>query len=85
MLRKYRSRRRPTRFTNRRGCYFCAEKMTEVSAKDATVLLRFLSPRGKIIARSRSGVCARHQRKLSKAIKKARINALLPFKENTIS
>ena len=84
MLKKFGSKRRRTRFVNNRGCFYCSEKL-EVSFKDAASLSRFLSPRGKIIARSRSGVCARHQRLLSKAVKIARINAILPFKENAFS
>lgn len=86
MLKKYPSKkRRRTSFVNRRGCYFCLGKIAVVSYKDAAELSRFLSPRGKIMARSRSGVCARHQRMLGKAVKTARINGLLSFKENANS
>ena len=87
MLKKYHSnhRRKRVNFAARRGCYFCLEKIGLVSFKDTVSLTRFLSPRGKILARSRSGVCARHQRMLSKAVKIARINDLLPFKENSVA
>jgi small subunit ribosomal protein S18 len=59
-------------------CYFCKEKK-EPAYADTSVLMRFTSDRGKIFARSRSGICAKHQRRLSDAIKYARHLALLPF------
>ena len=60
------------------SCYFCKEKK-DPSFKDIQVLKRFLTERNKIISRSRSGVCAKHQKDLSKNIKRARHLALLPF------
>lgn len=57
-------------------CYFC-EVEKEPEYKTSLVLEKFLSRRGKIIARSRTGICARHQRRLSQEIKKARELALL--------
>ncbi|MDO8503433.1 MAG: 30S ribosomal protein S18 [bacterium] len=60
------------------SCPFCeGEKIP--SYKEAGVLARFLNDRGRIIARSRSGVCSKHQRKLTHQIKRARHLALLPF------
>lgn len=59
-------------------CYFCDEKKVP-NYKDVEVLHRYITDRGKIMARSRSGVCAKHQRRLSLAIKHARHLALLPF------
>lgn len=59
-------------------CYFCEEKK-EPSFEDATVLQRYITERGKIIARARTGLCAKHQNALSKNIKYARHLALLPF------
>lgn len=47
--------------------------------KEATTLRRFMTERGKIVSRGRSGVCAKHQRKLAREIKRARHLALLPF------
>lgn len=47
--------------------------------KDFELIGRFITDRGKIVSRSRSGVCAKHQRKLTKAVKRARHLALLPF------
>ncbi len=59
-------------------CYFCTEKKEPVYT-DTQTLLRFTSDRGKIFSRSRSGICAKHQRRLAVSIKHARHLALLPF------
>jgi small subunit ribosomal protein S18 len=59
-------------------CYFCKEKTTPVYSEVST-LQKFITDRGKIIGRVRSGVCATHQRRLTTAIKHARHLALLPF------
>lgn len=69
------NRRRQLR---KRPCSFCIEKV-EPDYKDNDRLRRFLTERGKIISRTRTGVCQKHQRRLSKAIKQARHMALLPF------
>lgn len=61
-----------------RGCNFCKKK-TLPEWKDPQELRRFLSERGRILAASRTGLCAKHQRKLTVAIKRARHLALLPF------
>lgn len=61
-----------------RNCQFCKEK-TEPDFKDVAVLSKYLSERGRIIGKDRSGVCAKHQRKLARAIKRSRQMALLPF------
>lgn len=62
-----------------RQCHFCAEGMTGVDYKDAEALRRFLNERGKIRPRRQTGTCARHQRQLARAVKRARFLALLPF------
>ncbi len=62
-------------------CSFCQEPDKPIDYKDTTRLSRFISSRGRIIARTRTGVCAKHQRKMTRAIKNARIVALLPFTE----
>lgn len=62
-----------------RRCGFCAEKVEKVDYKDGDTLIRFLSERGKIRPRRQTGLCARHQRQLAQAIKRARHLALLPF------
>ncbi|KKS33117.1 MAG: 30S ribosomal protein S18 [Candidatus Amesbacteria bacterium GW2011_GWA2_42_12] len=61
-----------------RNCQFCKEK-TEPYFKDVAVLSKYVSERGRIVGRDRSGVCAKHQRRLTIAIKRARHLALLPF------
>jgi len=59
-------------------CYFCKEKSVPTYA-DSSVLQRFTTDRGKIVARTRSGLCAKHQRRLTASVKHARHLALLPF------
>ena len=72
--------RRGRRFAPRRKvCYFCNEKSQAVDYKDVDFLRRFVSDRGKIRPRRQTGVCAKHQRQLAVAIKRARHMALLPF------
>jgi small subunit ribosomal protein S18 len=60
-------------------CAFCVDKIKEVDYKDLTRLRRFLSERGKIEPRRKTGTCAAHQRSLNIALKRARELALLPF------
>ncbi|MBU4421816.1 30S ribosomal protein S18 [Candidatus Parcubacteria bacterium] len=62
-----------------RMCYFCINNMKEIDYKDTTTLKKFISSYGKIVPRKRSKVCMKHQRKMSQAIKRARIMGLLPF------
>jgi small subunit ribosomal protein S18 len=59
-------------------CYFCKAK-TNPDFLDAETLKKFVSERGKIHSRLRSGICSKHQRKLTTAVKRARLLALLPF------
>lgn len=59
-------------------CFFCQMKV-EPSFKDIENLKKFVSLRGKILSREKTGVCAKHQRKLSKQIKYARYLALIPY------
>ncbi len=74
---KSRRQRRLRRPTPPR-CYFCQAKK-EPNWQDYQKLAEFLSPRGRILPRSLSGLCARHQRQLARAIKRARHLGLLPF------
>lgn len=60
-------------------CKFCVDQDTEIDYKDIKTLQKYINSYGKIDARKRSGVCPKHQRKLSVAIKRARIMALMPF------
>ncbi|MFO8100996.1 MAG: 30S ribosomal protein S18 [Dehalococcoidia bacterium] len=73
--RKERSRYIP----KRKVCPFCVDKSRKIDYKEADMLRRFISDRGKMEARHRTGVCAKHQRLLSTAIKQARYLALLPY------
>ena len=66
-------------FRRRRVCKFCAEKIDYINYKDVRVLAPFLPERGKIQPRRISGTCAKHQRKLQTAIKRARQLALIPY------
>src|SRR4030066_1069775 len=71
-------REKPRRFAFKpKVCAFCAEK-ADIDYKDIARLRRYVSDRGKIQPRRRTGVCAKHQRRLSLAIKRARYLALLP-------
>ncbi len=63
----------------RKACSFCAEKVEKVDYKDSEKLKKYITERGKILPRRINGNCAKHQRQLTRAIKKARIMALLPF------
>lgn len=63
----------------RKVCRFCADKSLAVDYKDVRTLQSFISEGGKIVPSRTSGNCARHQRQLSVAIKRARLIALLPF------
>ncbi|MBO2519031.1 MULTISPECIES: 30S ribosomal protein S18 [Limnochorda] len=60
-------------------CAFCVDKIPYVDYKEAGRLRRYLTERGKILPRRINGNCARHQRQMTRAIKRARIMALLPF------
>ena len=60
-------------------CIFCAEKIDYIDYKDVQRLRKFVSERGKILPRRISGACAKHQRELNVAIKRARQVALLPY------
>jgi small subunit ribosomal protein S18 len=62
----------------RRPCYFCENKVAYIDYKDG-LLRNFVSDKGRIVPAKISGVCHRHQRRLSQAIKRARTLALLPF------
>lgn len=77
-----RTERRPQRPGNRRKrkvCIFCEDKIDHIDYKDTTRLRKFISERGKILPRRISGACAKHQRQLTTAIKRARVVALLPY------
>ena len=63
----------------RRVCFFCRDKVEDIDYKDPALLRPYISDRGKIAPRRKSGACAKHQRRLAMAIKRARHIALLPY------
>jgi small subunit ribosomal protein S18 len=79
------SRPRTTRWSRgryaprRKVCFFCANKNEAIDYKDSDKLRNYVSDRGKIEPRRRTGICAKHQRALTVAIKRARHLAMLPY------
>jgi small subunit ribosomal protein S18 len=67
------------RRTRRKVCQFCVDKVEHIDYKDVGKLRKFLSEKGKILPRRISGNCAKHQRQMTTAIKRARHIALLPY------
>jgi small subunit ribosomal protein S18 len=63
----------------RKFCKLCLEKVAFVDYKDEKRLGRFITDRGKIVPRRISGTCARHQKQITIAVKRARVLAMLPF------
>lgn len=70
---------RPKFFHKRKVCRFCVDSNIEIDYKNPAALRGFLTERGKIMPRRITGTCARHQRVLAMAIKRARTLALLPY------
>ena len=60
-------------------CHFCVDRVEEIDYKDVARLRKFISERAKILPRRATGTCAKHQRELTTAIKRARQVALLPY------
>ena len=79
MFRERQTRVRARYIPRRKHCSFCIDKVKTIDYKDPTKLRPYISDRGKIEPRRRTGVCARHQRILAMAIKRARHLALLPY------
>ncbi|MCD4693994.1 30S ribosomal protein S18 [bacterium] len=63
----------------KKHCYFCVNGIDDIDYKDVTILRKFVNFHLKILPGKRTGVCSWHQRKLSQAIKRSRIMALIPF------
>ncbi len=76
MIQKKRGRRK------KRVCIFCADKVKTIDYKDVAKLRKSISERGKILPRRITGNCAKHQRKLTIAIKRSRHIALMPFSQD---
>lgn len=72
--------RPPKRAPKKKVCIFCVEHVEDIDYKDVAKLRRFTTEKGKILPRRMSGVCAKHQRPLATAIKRARVMALMPYK-----
>ncbi len=70
------------RMRKKKVCQFCTEKMDNIDYKDINRLSRYISDRGKILPKRITGTCATHQRALTKAIKQARVVALLPYTQD---
>ncbi|MBI3269743.1 MAG: 30S ribosomal protein S18 [Planctomycetes bacterium] len=70
---KYRKFRKDNR------CRFCREKITKIDYKDVQILQKLTTAQGKLFSRKRSGNCARHQRAVKRALKRAKYIALLPY------
>jgi small subunit ribosomal protein S18 len=74
------SAKRPQRrMPKKKVCQFCVDKVEVIDYKDVAKLRRYITEKGKILPRRMSGVCAKHQRILATAIKRAREMALLPY------
>ncbi len=67
------------RKAKKKVCQFCVDKVMDIDYKDVAKLRRYVSERAKILPRRITGTCAKHQRQLTSAIKRARHIALLPF------
>lgn len=67
---------------HRKTCPFCGENAVKIDYKDVKTMSRFITERGKMVPSRVSATCAKHQRELAKAIKRARLLALLPFVSN---
>jgi len=67
------------RRAKKKVCAFCVDKVTDIDYKEVSKLRKYISERGKILPRRISGNCAKHQRQLTIAIKRARVVALLPY------
>lgn len=76
--RQYKSKKKKT-FQRHKICRFCADSSLVIDYKDYSMLRFFVTERGKIIPRRISGNCARHQRRITNAVKRARNIALIPF------
>jgi small subunit ribosomal protein S18 len=68
------------RIPRKKVCAFCQNKVESIDYKDINTLKKYITEGGKILPRRMTGVCAKHQRLVTKAIKRARIVDLLPFK-----
>jgi len=73
-------KKKQKRMMRKRHCRFCKDGIEKIDYKDLELIRRYVTERGKIRARRTTGTCAKHQRQLSRAIKRARILGRIPFK-----
>ncbi|MCD6530914.1 30S ribosomal protein S18 [bacterium] len=74
-----RKKKKKKNLQRKKPCPFCLDPTLDIDYKNVEVLSRFVSEKGKIVPRRNSGVCAKHQRRLAKEIKRARFLALIPY------
>ena len=79
MVARKRQKKRKRDYGRVKVCRFCANPDLAIDYKDVELLRKFTNKRGKIIARRLSGLCAKHQRKVTESVKRARFVALMPF------
>lgn len=72
-------RKKPRLIARKRTCRFCADKKLTIDYKDAKALSPFISERGRLTPRRLTGNCAKHQRDVTAAVKRARILAIIPY------
>ncbi|RKZ28967.1 30S ribosomal protein S18 [bacterium] len=73
------NRKKKQEHRRHRQCPFCANPNIDIDYKNIDLLRRYVNDRGKIVPRKNTGVCAKHQRRLAKEIKRARFLALIPY------
>ena len=66
----------------RKTCSFCADHVESIDYKDVPIILKYVTEKGKIVNRRQSGACAKHQRDITLAVKRARHIAVLPYSQN---
>ena len=76
---KYHSNNRAPQPQVQKQCFFCTSNTKIIDYKDADTLKMFMTPQSKIQTRKRTGLCASHQRLLARAVKRARVMAIVPF------
>ncbi|UKI22116.1 MAG: 30S ribosomal protein S18 [Christensenella sp.] len=79
-MKKLKHHAHPRECPKKKVCTFCVDHVDDIDYKDVAKLKRYTTEKGKILPRRMSGVCAKHQRTLAVAIKRARVMALLPYK-----
>jgi len=73
------AKRKKVKYARENKCRFCRDKVTIVDFKNVAALQKLTTTQGKLFSRKRSGNCAKHQRMAQRAVKRARILALMPF------